>query len=534
MDRLLPRLSWAGAILGIVFFSVMAVSYSVLNQDEGWYLYAALLVSDGAVPYRDFCYTQTPLLPILYSLFTPLINSQGLLGGRLLTLAFGLGSTACSMLLVRELISRHDKTRANQAACLVLVLLGGCVFQLSFFSTVKTYSAASFFLMGGLLALARARRGGAVPWLIASALLFSCAAGVRLSAAMVLPVCCFYLLLRRTDYVQRAWLYFGMAGLIFSGLILLPFYLISPENFFFGILDYHQARDVGAVGSMLTLKAAFFLHQVRHYAVWLGLAAILLSVFGVPGLFSSKSDMDQGFLTGFIRFGWAVFMLTTVLHLTASFPYPEYQVMIMPIAAVLIAIQCVQWFPSKLVSPAIFCVMIFGLIYSSSSPLVQDWASRGMDRIWPVPRESNTIREVRQAAAVIREHAGQGELLLSQDLYLAVETGMRVPDGWEMGPFSYMPSFDTATAETLHVMNAERLSSVLTTADFKAAAVSGYSFAIACPQVQPVEETDRSRFLEMIQSRATLIEEFPMFGQNNAGLSIYAPLNSSETSVSNP
>ena len=34
-----------------------------LNQDEGWYLYASRLVSEGKAPYIDFASTQGPVMP---------------------------------------------------------------------------------------------------------------------------------------------------------------------------------------------------------------------------------------------------------------------------------------------------------------------------------------------------------------------------------------------------------------------------------------------------------------------------------------
>ncbi len=40
--------------------------YGRLNADEGWYIYASRMVYDGYIPYRDFAFTQMPLLPYVY------------------------------------------------------------------------------------------------------------------------------------------------------------------------------------------------------------------------------------------------------------------------------------------------------------------------------------------------------------------------------------------------------------------------------------------------------------------------------------
>ena len=58
------------SVFAFVVLGAAAVWMGGLNQDEGWYLYAANLVAEGKVPYRDFFYTQGPLLPFVYSAFT--------------------------------------------------------------------------------------------------------------------------------------------------------------------------------------------------------------------------------------------------------------------------------------------------------------------------------------------------------------------------------------------------------------------------------------------------------------------------------
>ena len=55
----------AGFAFAVLAFA--AVWLGGLNQDEGWYLYAARLVGEGKLPYRDFFFTQGPVLPFIYS-----------------------------------------------------------------------------------------------------------------------------------------------------------------------------------------------------------------------------------------------------------------------------------------------------------------------------------------------------------------------------------------------------------------------------------------------------------------------------------
>ena len=68
----------AGFAFAILAFA--AVWLGGLNQDEGWYLYAAQLVGEGKMLYRDFFYTQGPAMPIIYAPFAWVWRGAGLLG----------------------------------------------------------------------------------------------------------------------------------------------------------------------------------------------------------------------------------------------------------------------------------------------------------------------------------------------------------------------------------------------------------------------------------------------------------------------
>ena len=87
---------WLLSLFACVFLTVSAVWLGGLNQDEGWYLYAANLVAEGKMLYRDFFYTQGPLMPLIYSPFTFVWDFFGLAGARVFTSLFGqIGRASC-------------------------------------------------------------------------------------------------------------------------------------------------------------------------------------------------------------------------------------------------------------------------------------------------------------------------------------------------------------------------------------------------------------------------------------------------------
>ena len=117
-----PALLAAGALLCLAF---AAVWFGGLNQDEGWYLYAAQMVRAGHLPYRDFFYTQGPAMPFVYSVLAPVWGRgsplQGILGGRIVTLVLGLVGVGCAVALARRLV---PPARRSAASLAVFALLG--------------------------------------------------------------------------------------------------------------------------------------------------------------------------------------------------------------------------------------------------------------------------------------------------------------------------------------------------------------------------------------------------------------------------
>ncbi|NLB56843.1 MAG: hypothetical protein GX811_13975, partial [Lentisphaerae bacterium] len=59
---------WLIAVILTVVLLALNIYLGDLNQDEGWYLYAADKVVAGEMPYKDFAYTQGPVMPYVYAL----------------------------------------------------------------------------------------------------------------------------------------------------------------------------------------------------------------------------------------------------------------------------------------------------------------------------------------------------------------------------------------------------------------------------------------------------------------------------------
>jgi len=520
---------WLPAVLALIVAScvaVLSVWWGSVNQDEGWYLYAARLVGEGKLPYRDFFFTQGPVLPFLYSA----LPIHGLLSGRLVTLGFSLAATLMAIAFARQLVSPERRGAVSLA---VFALLSCNLYHVYFTTIPKTYAVGSLFVMAGFLLLARG-------WNFFAAMSFAFASGTRISLVLILGVVGVGLLVTR--FRQLHWLWFGLGGVLGLFLVYGLFALDPPS--LKGLLAA-QAYHAGRGGFDPFFAAGAVSRLARGYlALGAVLFATALGRLGVKGLTRNGQDArcPSGDYAGRValpsqdstthyplpainyQLKWMAglsFAAVFLLQMSAPFPYDDYEVPIMPILTVLIAVRFVDvmaWNRSAAVGW--FPVLVSGMC-AFASPLVQDWMTNGQDRFWSIKKETSELAQMRDVARKLEALDPGGTMLFTQDLYLAVEMGRKVPDGLEMGPFSYFPAMSTEEAESLHVMNGERLERLIDSAPCELAAFSGYGFAIEVPKGAPTPDETARKFRDRLQKRYKRIGLEQNFGQNHTRLEMF-------------
>ena len=493
------RASVAGAVILAVVVAVVtavfAIWWGAVNQDEGWYLYAARLVGEGRLPYRDFFFTQGPVLPFLYSV----LPIHGLLSGRLVTFGFSLLATLMSVAFARRLVTPE---RRGAVSLIVFAMLACNLYHVYFTTMPKTYAIGSLFVMAGFLLLSRG-------WNFLAAMSFAFASGTRISLVLILGVVGVWLLVTR--FRDLAWLRFGIGGVL--GLcVVYGMFSLDPASLK-GLLAA-QAYHAGRGGFDPFFAAGSVSRLARGY---LALGAVLFACFILP----RREPAAEG-ISGARPLMWMAglsFAAVFLLQMSAPFPYDDYEVPIMPLLVALISAWYAEracregrglWFP----------VLAAGMC-AFASPLLQEWMTDGQDRFWSLKRDRSELSQLRSVARQMETLDPGGKMLLTQDLYLAVEMDRKVPEGLEMGPFSYFPAMSTADAEKLHVMNGERLEKLLDAAPCKLAAFSGYGFAIEVPKGARTPDATRDAFLERLARRYEECGEEPLFGQNHTTLKMY-------------
>jgi hypothetical protein len=484
-----------------------------LNQDEGWYLYAALESARGRLPYRDFFFTQGPLLPLVYGWLAPLWSPWGVAGGRLLTSVLGLGGGALAALLAARVLPAGRKLAG---AVVVWCLIAGCTYHSYFTTLPKTYALASVLLLGGYLALtALSRAPRALPLL--AGLLLALAAGTRLSLGATLVVTGLWLLGHRRQ-MGHVWFWFGVGGVLGLAAVYGPFLALAPAQFRFAN-SFHSGRDTG--GGLLFVAGSVS-RCVRGYLP----LALLTSVLTVAWLGTRRCaadtrprmDAPAGPLLWLLAFV-AVFGV----HLVSPYPYDDYQVPVMPLLAAAVAVWLFRLpsMASLRAATVVWAVIAAAGLAAFASPINQDWFVIRQDRFWVVTKPHPDLARLRQVGRWIRESTPADTPLLTQDIYLAVESGRRVPPGFEMGPFGYFPGLDDAQADTCHVLNRAALERELATTVAPLAAFSGYALTIGAPSMRELPAADRQALWQVVERRYERLESVPDFGQGHTPLTLW-------------
>lgn len=526
-------LYWLACIvaLGILALYCINVVLGPLNQDEGWYLLAGINTAQGMQPYKDFAYTQAPVMPYFYSAFSGLWASDGVLGGRVFTAVLGIIGVFFASVAAYCLA---PKGRKGSAAIVSMALLGLCPVYSYFTAIPKTYALAGLFVSAGMFSLVSRKRFS----FEYAAAFFALAAGVRLSLGVILAAVGFGLLLfcKRKE-LRFAWLRFGIAGGIMLAIIFVPVLLSSYDNFVF-CQTYHVHRETPAFFYRLVLMGGFVSRLLQAYfpMVVLFLASALVVWFTTKRQHQSNKDGSKVALVA----GWVkttaiehlfivilafAFVATLIVHGTAPFPYDDYQTPGMPVFAVLaavlfaIATRNVAWYKS-LVVVALLCIGLFAV----GSPMCMNWVLERQDRFWFIMQDEPQVLNLKRIGAELRERLPENALLFTQDAYLAVEAQRKVAPGLELGPFSMFDysswmTDDVARERKVHTFTT--LLELLESGKCPVAAISGYSFAITCPSTEATPLELVSQFYDVLELKYELVKTEPSFGQCFTELKIY-------------
>ncbi|MCB0321022.1 MAG: glycosyltransferase family 39 protein [Bdellovibrionales bacterium] len=219
-----------GVLLAVcIAFGVWVAQLRLVSRDEGFYTYAAYLVSLGRAPYGSFFYPQMPILPYFYAALGSLVG-QSWFGYRI-----GAGCLFGGILFVSYQII-HRRLGRSWGTFGILVL-AACHLSFAWFPLVQTYSLSVFLCLVSFYFVARDEQSYCSSAL--AGVFISLSVGARLFFA---PVALCVLL----SYLVRQRRQFFVSFLLGATLGAVPvaFFCFSDfQTFWFNNLGYHLARS---------------------------------------------------------------------------------------------------------------------------------------------------------------------------------------------------------------------------------------------------------------------------------------------------
>lgn len=398
------------AAVGLVGLGLIFVLHGVLNPDEGFYLAAARFVADGKLPYRDFGYTQGPVLPYVNQLWLH-VYGFSLGGQRLASFTWTLLAAGAGALWL-------GKKGPRGAATAFLVLLLGAPLWLAFSVEGKTYGFAGLMVLVGAIAVVAEGR-----WVLRWGI-FLVAAILGMGARY--PMAGFFLpagvglLVLAPD--RRSRIGGGLiAALVLAGGLAIFVRGGNGDRFFFWTIGFHRAS---------TFRIPVWRHFTDCFrfapALWISTAVTVWSLRrrlrslgspaegGEPADATREKHATQSHVVVLVGL-----LIALVTNLSASTTYAEYVFPFFPAMALVVA----------------------PLMATASARLSRPWiASAGLLALaagWNYPPEfsRDLLAHAAQAESFLRASVPAGATVACSMPEIPIAAGCQVPLSMAMGKF---------------------------------------------------------------------------------------------------
>jgi hypothetical protein len=134
--------------LALLGFFLYVSRHRFIDGDEGFYLLASRLVLSHKIPYRDFFYTQAPLLPYVYAQWMKVAGATWVSGRTLPALL----TTLVGLLVYGQVCRLTGKVVAGLSA---VILFASSTLVFAWYPIAKTYSLAGLFLFAAYAIISR-------------------------------------------------------------------------------------------------------------------------------------------------------------------------------------------------------------------------------------------------------------------------------------------------------------------------------------------------------------------------------------------
>lgn len=426
------------ALVAVYFgLGLVHLFFGRMTGDEGFFSLAARNVMEGMTPYHDFQFWQMPLLPYVYGLWFKL-TGPAVESARFLSLLFG---TACLGLTMITCFRRGGFPAALTAGILLALNLHYVFDTVTF----KTQPLTLVLTAAGIFTLCSRKPGFSM---------------VRIAFALAFISLAFLTRLSFLPAILLLWVYALWAGrrqwLAVSGLILLNAALLGAAvryfwadgNLLFDVFKVHQVYFGNPPWTMQRLTE-YFLRNWFAYESLVILGLIWAGIFIVIRFFRMgfrAALADQDMLLSLYLLG--AYTGVTLIHIINVQCHPTHQTAILPFAVVLGAVEVNRFLASYDLPLRRFALVSLLLATILVIPS-QEWVIN--------LNGAGTIARINELSRAIKKVSRPGDMVLSFNAELAVNSGLKSAPGYDMSEFTYFPMMDETKANKLHVTNFNKL-----------------------------------------------------------------------------
>ncbi len=433
------------AVTGIHLISACwHILYGGQNSDEGFYAIAARSVWQGDLPYRDFGYTQTPLLPYINGLVMQ-ITGFGLFEQRAINGLWG----ALTLLLGSLWLARRTSSAWAIGFAAIFSLSAPWMY---FIHLGKTYAFIGLVAVAALWVYTEwvpgARKAGTL------AFLGVLGAGCRLPIAPYFAALWIAAVVELPAHSGKALLRPVLYSFMWPAVLVLPFYLVAPESAYFWTSGLHQAATLDRVW-----RLPGYVIIALAPAVWLALLVGLIHAGYRPKV-HRRADLVAAAAT----------LVGLACNLLPRGVFEEYGVPLLPSLGLVAATGLWQagsarpWIRFPLV-PVVLVALNLG------AGVALQWRVMPAERryTWSMflplnaPAYNYSLpASLAQARRAVEHYLPPGDPFVGPVIILAAETGRIVPRRLRMGPFTATADFQAPKAHRLNLTTIAELESYFT------------------------------------------------------------------------
>ncbi|MEW6555770.1 MAG: hypothetical protein AB1349_00270 [Elusimicrobiota bacterium] len=425
-------------ILVLAILMVVLISHRAVIIDEGVYLYAGKLVSEGKIPYLDFAHVQGPLFPVFYGLLN-IVFGQDIYINRIVTTLFGLSGLIFGGLIAKKL---GGKT----AESIYFLFCITSIYILIHYIVVSTYAVTAFLLYSAVF-FAVCKNKTILSYLV---ILFVSA--IRLSVLVIIPILAAYLIIESENKKKIVWLLFTIT-VIFYSIIFLPFILKSSDVFLYNILGGHLG-SISMKQRIITILDTF-LANLKDYTV-LAISFLISCIY-----FLKRKNKHLSKIV-FILLSFSVLFITHLFPISNRGSY--YNVLNIPFLFIVLGYVFANVFGRKKYI-AVGLIVVLLLNFAEQVVLVNEHH---------LLQKENPIKKIDEVAGYIADNTKKSETILTFSTLLAVQSRRFIPDEFTEDCFSHKVGWSTDKCKRYKRVNNEIFADYISDPKIKLIAIEDF------------------------------------------------------------